>query len=181
MSKYTSLLFGPDTYHHIGPFRLPVYKDLVPGEAKKLEAVSRQFTAATYKSIELAKRVAKDRDITVKEAIELLSNANDPSNEGLVMEYVAELEELENFQMGAMAQKIAFVTVLVQFRASAEIDGAWQPLSDWTEEDTEHMPPQYLNALFDFLTWERDGWPTEGKTQDQSESEPPRKPSKSAD
>ena len=37
MSKYASLLFSPTEYHEIAPFRFPIYRDLVPGEAKGIE------------------------------------------------------------------------------------------------------------------------------------------------
>lgn len=182
MSKYASILFGAEQYHHIGPFRLPVYNDLVPGESRRIEEVSRKFTAASYKSLQLAKRIARDRGISMKEAVELLGRANDPENEELVMTYVAELEEIEQAQMSPTAQRISFVTVLLKFRAEIKLPESdeWKAVPDWSDEDTEHIPPAILNQLFDFLTWERDGWPEAGK-QPSPESEPPRKPSKSAE
>lgn len=183
MSKYASLLFGADEYHSIGPFRLPIYRDLVPGEARRLEEIGRKTNVSTYKSLQLAKRIAKDKNITVKEAVELLGKADEPEHQDLVMDYVAELEEIEQSQVSPTAQRIAFVTVLLQFRAEIAKDDTWTPVPDWSEEDTEHMPSSMLNALFDFLTWERDGWPedkaAEGKEQP-PESEPPRKPSPNA-
>lgn len=182
MSKYASILFGAEKYHHIGPFRLPVYNDLVPGESKRIEEISRKFTAASYKSLQLAKRIARDRGITMKEAVEVLSRANDPENEELVMNYVNELEEIENAQMSPTAQRIAFITVLLRFRGEIKLPDSdeWSQIKDWTDEDTEHMPPAILGELFDFLTWERDGWPEEGKSQQPPESAPPRRISKNA-
>ena len=182
MSKYASILFGAEKYHEIGPFRLPVYNDLVPGESKLIEEVSRRFTASTYKSIQLAKRIARDRGISVKEAVELLSRANDPENEDLVMDYVADLEEIQSSQIGAVAQKIAFVTVLLQFRGEAKLPGEsdWTQLADWKESDTEHVPPAILEELFQFLTWERDGWPAEGNAPEPQTSAPPRKSQRNA-
>lgn len=182
MSKYASILFGADQYHHIGPFRLPVYNDLVPGESRRIEEVSRKFTAASYKSLQLAKRIARDKNISMKEAVELLSRANEPENEDLVMNYVSELEEIEQAQMSPTAQRISFVTVLLKFRAEIKLPDSsdWKQVPDWSDEDTEHIPPQLLNQLFEFLTWERDGWPEEGKGLS-PESEPPKKPLKSAE
>ncbi len=181
MSKYASILFGAERYHHVGPFRLPVYNDLVPGESKRIEEVSRKFTAASYKSLQLARRIARDKDITMREAVDLLSRANEPANEDLVMTYVSELEEIEQAQLSPTAQRIAFVTVLLKFRGEIQLPGAdeWTPVDDWSDEDTEHMPPAVLAQLFEFLTWERDGWPEAGKPPS-PENEPPRKPLKSA-
>lgn len=180
MSKYATILFGADKYHEIGPFRLPVYNDLVPGESRRIEEISRKFTAASYKSLQLAKRIARDRNITMKEAVELLSRANDPENEDIVMNYVSELEEIESSQMSPTAQRIAFITVLLRFRAEIKLPESddWTPVKDWSDEDTEHIPPALLEELFQFLTWERDGWPEEGKPQSTPESEPPRRHSR---
>jgi hypothetical protein len=182
MSKYASILFGAEQHHNIGPFRLPVYHDLVPGESRRIEEVSRKFTAASYKSLQLAKRIAHDRGITMKEAVNLLGRANEPENEDLVMNYVSELEEIEQCQLSPTAQRIAFVTVLLKFRAEIKSpeDDEWRHVSDWSDEDTEHMPPALLDELFQFLTWERDGWPEAGKSPSPA-SKPPRKSSKNAE
>lgn len=162
MAKYASLLFSPEQYHQIGPFRLPVYHDLVPGEAKLIEEVSRRFTTTSYKSIQLARRVAQDKGISLREAVDLLGRANEPENEDLVFNYATELEELQSTSVGAVAQKIAFVTVLLQYRGEVQLPNTegWTQVKDWTEADTEATPTPVLDQLFEFLTWERDGWPS---------------------
>ena len=95
MSKYASLLFGPEKYYEIGPFRFPVYEDLVPGEAKGIEKISRAQSKSTFSSIKLAQRIAKDKEISTKEAVELLSSASE-DNQELLYDYVDELEELQS-------------------------------------------------------------------------------------
>lgn len=177
MSKYSSILFGAEKHHQIGPFRLPVYNDLVPGESKRIEEVSRKFNTANYKSLQLAKRIAQERGVTMKEAVDLMGRANDPENEDLVMNYVTELEEIERAQVSPTAQRISLVTVLLKFRAEIQFPGSdeWTQVQDWTEEDSEHIPPAILEELFQFLTWERDGWPQEGKPSETPENAPPRR------
>ena len=45
-----------------------------------------------------------------------------------------------------------------------EVDGITTiPLQDWTREDTLAMPSKLLSDIFDFINWERNGWPEEGK------------------
>lgn len=177
MSKYASILFGAESYYEIGPFRLPIYHDLVPGESKRIEDISRKFNTASYKSLKLAKRLADDRNISMKQAVDLLSRANDPENEDIVMNYVTELEEIERAQLSPTAQRIAFITVLLKFRAEVKLPNSddWTSVKDWTDEDTEHIPPTILNQLFEFLTWERDGWPSEGKPPHETENPHPRR------
>ena len=94
MSQYTGLLFSADEYWPIGPFRFPIYKDLVPGEAKGIEALAREQSKGTYASLKLAQRIAQDKKIPVKEAVELMSNANEQDNQELLFAYAEELEAL---------------------------------------------------------------------------------------
>lgn len=165
MSKYASLLFSPTKYHNIGPFRFPVYEDLIPGESKKIEEYSRQQSRSTLRSLKLAKKIAQDRNITTKEAVELLSKTDE--NEDLLYDYAAELEEAQNSGAGAVEQKIAFVTLFMKYRAEVMLPKSkeWTQLNDWSDQDTEQMPSKLLEAVFQLLMWEKDGWPEpEGKS-----------------
>ena len=159
MSKYASLLFSPEEYYEIGPFRFPVYHDLVPGEAKGIEEIGRKQSKSTFRSLKLAKRIAKDKEITTKEAIELLANTAD--NQELLYDYANELEELQRDSVGAVEQQIAFVTLFMQYRGEAKLPRQkdWQKLSDWTANDTEAIPGRLMEQIFELVTWERDGWP----------------------
>jgi hypothetical protein len=179
MSKYASLLFTPDKYHTIGPFRLPIYNDLVPGEAKGIEAISRKQSRSTFASIKLAQRIAKDKGITTKEAIDLLGNAGE-QNQEILYDYAQELEEMQANTVGAVAQKIAFVTLFMQYRAEVKLPKTkdWQRVEDWTEEDTEAMPTKLMDKVFQMIGWEQEGWPElEGKDEEEEQefSPPPSK------
>ncbi len=167
MSKYASLLFAPEKYHEIAPFRFPVYHDLVPGEAKGIEEMTREQSKSTFKSIKIAQRIAKAKGISTKEAVELLSNIGDGENEEAVFEFAEELEELNSDVAGNVDTRIAFVTLFMQYRAEAQINGKkkWERLSDWTTEDTESMPSSIMNEIFQLILWERDGWPKGGKDE----------------
>lgn len=174
MSKYASLLFAPTEYHEIGPFRFPIYHDLVPGESRGIENISRQQSKSTFASIKLAQRIAKDKGITTKEAVELLSNTTD-ENQDLLYDYAADLEDLQKNSIGAVEQQIAFVTLFMQYRAEIRLpeDESWKRTDDWTESDTEAMPQKLMEDIFRLISWERDGWP-----QPESEGKPERaKPS----
>lgn len=182
MSKYSSLLFSPERYHEIGPFRFPVYNDLVPGEAKGMEEISRKQSKSTYQSIKLAQRIAKDRGISTKEAVELLSNASDEDNQDILYDYTDALEDLQNYSVGAVEQQVAFVTVFMRYRGEVQLPGTneWSPVPDWTEADTEAMPSKLMEQVFSFINWERDGWPEPevGKAPEaEPEFSPPRKKS----
>jgi hypothetical protein len=52
-------------------------------------------------------------------------------------------------------------------------------LEDWTEEDTEAIPTKLMEAIFQLITWERDGWPSAGGNEPEAEPEFSPPPSKS--
>lgn len=177
MSKYASLLFSPEKYHEIGPFRFPVYTDLVPGESRGIEALSRKQSRSTFASIKLAQRIAKDKGISTKDAVELLSNTTE-DNQDLLYDYAGELEELQRNSIGAVEQQIAFVTLFMQYRAEVKLPKSkdWERVEDWTEADTEAMPTRLMEDVFRLIGWERDGWPDpQGKPEAEPEFSPPPK------
>jgi hypothetical protein len=179
MSKYASLLFAPEKYHEIGPFRFPIYNDLVPGESRGIEAISRKRSRSTFASIKLAQRIAKDKGISTKEAVELLSNTTE-ENQDLLYDYAGELEELQGNSIGAVEQQVAFVTLFMQYRAEVKLPKSkdWERVQDWSEADTEAMPTKLMEDVFRLISWERDGWPeTTGKAEDEQVFNPPPKSS----
>jgi hypothetical protein len=182
MSKYASLLFAPEEYHEIGPFRFPIYHDLVPGEAKGIEAINRKQAKSTFRSIKLAKRIAKDKGISTKEAVELLGSTTE-DNQELLYDYADELENMQLDTIGAVEQQIEFVTLFMRYRGEAKLPRSkdWQKLEDWTPADTEAIPTRLMEQIFELITWERDGWPSaegnspEPEDEEQEFSPPPSK------
>lgn len=175
MSKYSSLLFNPDEFHEIGPFRFPIYRDLVPGEARGIETISKKQSRHTYASIKLAQRIAKDREISTKEAIELLGNIGD-GNQDIFYDYAQELDELQQSSISAIDQKIAYVTLFMRYRGEVRLPKSkeWQKMEDWSDEDTEHMPHKLLDQVTEFIGWEQNGWPsTTGKDEEEETFSPP--------
>ena len=164
-SKYSSILFKPEQFHEIGPFRLPVYHDLTPGEAKGIDEISRKQSKQTFKSIRLAQQIAKDKSITTKEAIDLMAGISEDEGQEIALEYTAELEQLQSETISTVEQQVDFVTLVLQYRGEAKIKNKWQEISDWTIEDTHEMPKKLLEELYTFILWERDGWPKEGKDE----------------
>jgi len=164
-SKYAGLLFPVKEYHEIPPFRFPIYHDLVPGEAKEIEKLTREQSRSTYESIKLAKRVAKDKKIPVKEALDLLSSIKGDEDSEILYDYIDDLNALQKAGMSVTEQQVVFVTVFIRYRGEAQLGNkkTWEPLPDWTEVDTESIPSKVMGEIFQLILWERDGWP-EGKS-----------------
>ena len=168
MSKYASLLFTPEEYKEIGPFRFPIYHDLVPGEAKGIEELARKQSRHTFSSIKLAQRIAKDKEITTQEAIELLGTGSE-DNQDIFFDYASELEELQALSVGAVEHKIKHVTLFMRFRGEVKLpsEDTFKKVDDWTEEDTEKVPNKLLDEIMTFISWEQNGWPTaEGNAEE---------------
>jgi len=165
MSKYSALFFQEKEYHEIGPFRFPIYEDLVAGEAEGVENLARKQAQNTYTLLKIAKAVSKKKKISVKAALEMLSADVDGDNE-VLYEYAEELADVQRDSATVAEQQIEMATLFIRYRGEIQDPEGklgWITLPDWTREDTAVVPNKILNEIFEFVNWERNGWPEEGK------------------
>lgn len=139
-SRYASLLFGTTKYKEIGPFRLAVYGELTPGEAKEIADLARTQSAGSFKSLKLARKLAQDRGISTKAAIALLGNLDDDANEDIVYDYAGDLADAQSNQLTDEEVDIRYATAALKYRGEIQIDGAWTPVRDWSLDDTNAIP-----------------------------------------
>ena len=164
MSKYSSLFFKEKEYYTIEPFRFPIYEDLVAGEAEGVESIARKQAQNTYTLLKIAKALSKKKKISVKEALDLLSNAD--TDNDVVYDYAEEMAEIQRESATVAEQQIDMVTLFLRFRGEIQDPEGklgWIMLPDWSREDTLSIPSKLMNDIFDFINWERNGWPEEGK------------------
>ena len=157
MSKYSKLFFGEKEYYEILPFRFPIYKDLVAGEAEGVEEIARTQASNTYSLLKIAKVVSEQKGITVKEALDLLGNAE--VEDESIYDYVEELTAIQAQSQNVQEQKITIVTLFMKYRAELKDKRTWVRTDDWQVDDTRAMPSQMLDKIFEFVSWERTGWP----------------------
>ena len=176
MSKYGSLLFpSPSEFHAIGPFRFPIHKELLPGELIGIEKIDKQQSKATLAQMKLVRRIAKDKEIAPKDAQELLSSMSDDTNSDLLYDYIDEFAEVQSAGVSPTQTQLAYVTLLMQYRGQAKLPKArdWSPTRDWTAEDSEQIPAEMRRSIYQFILWERDGWPEpEGKPEEAETLDP---------
>tara|TARA_B100000073_G_scaffold154903_1_gene127932 strand:- start:1547 stop:2059 length:513 start_codon:yes stop_codon:yes gene_type:complete len=165
MSKYTKLYFSEKVYHEIQPFRFPIYKDLVAGEAEGVEEVARKQATNTYGLLKIAKSLANKKNIPVKEALDLLGSTDAAENDEHVYEYIEELSAIQTESTNVAEQKILMVTLFMRYRGEVKEKNKWVQLPDWTLEDTREMPSRILEQIFEFISWERNGWPEDAKAE----------------
>ena len=161
MSKYSNLFFKEKEYYEIAPFRFPIYEDLVAGEAEGVENIARNQAQNTYTLLKIAKQVAKKKKISIKEALDILSDTE--SDNEVVYDYAEELAEVQRSGTSVAEQQIEMVTLFIKYRGELKDGDKWIPVSDWTREDTLNVPTKLMSDVFEFVNWERNGWPEEGK------------------
>lgn len=161
MSKYSDLFFKEKEYYDIAPFRFPIYEDLVAGEAEGVEAIARNQAQNTYTLLKIAKQVSKKKKISVKEALDILSDTE--SDNEMIYDYAEELSEVQKSGATVAEQQIEMATLFLRHRGELQDGSNWVTLPDWTREDTLSIPSKVMNQIFEFVNWERNGWPEEGK------------------
>lgn len=167
MSKYSKLYFNEKVYYTIEPFRFPIYKDLVAGEAEGVEEVARKQATNTYGLLKIAKSLASKKNISVKEALNLLGSSDAAESDEHVYEYIEELSAIQTESSNVAEQKIQMVTLFMRYRAEAKERNKWVLLSDWSIEDTREMPSIILEEIFEFIGWERNGWPEKEEEEEE--------------
>lgn len=161
MAKYANLLFSAEEYYKIGPFRFPVYNDMTPGEVKAINAIEKTLSQSRLDSMELARKIAKENNMSNKEALDILANASDPNNEDIIYSYLPELTKINEAAEDDIDTLVKYCTVLMIHRGEVKLpnETEYQQTRDWTEEDTERVHRSVLQKMRQFIFWERDGWP----------------------
>lgn len=118
----------------------------------------------------LAKQIAKDRNISNKEAVELLQNVGGAESDSIVYDYIDQIQALNDAQEDTTAKLQAYALMLLQYRGQVKNPetGEWESTEDWTAEDTNTIPTKLLNRMFQFVLWERDGWPNGDEGNDKA-------------
>lgn len=158
MSKYSSILFGAESYEEIGPFRFPVWGELAPGEIRAIEELTRKETQSTFYSLKLAHKIATQENISEDEALKILGNLGDEKYKHYVYEYAEDLDLIQGASMTDLAKKIEYVSIFMKFRGEVKLtpDSEYIKTRDWTVNDTERIPGDMLQSIYDFCIRERD-------------------------
>lgn len=162
-SKYSQLLFKADEYVNIGPFRFPIFNDLTPGEARKIEELRKRNTEMLKATLQLAKKIAEEKGISTGKAYELLGNITAASGEDkeLVYGYIDEMQRINDAQPSDLDDLAEYCTVVIQMRGELQDTSKpglqYIPLSDWTREDTDGVPRATLREIQDYMIREMNG------------------------
>ena len=81
----------------------------------------------------------------------------------MIYDYAEELSEVQKAGATVAEQQIEMATLFLRHRGELQDGSNWVTLPDWTREDTLSIPSKVMNQIFEFVNWERNGWPEEGK------------------
>ena len=170
MSKYSFLLQTEEAeYFELLPtLRLRKHGSWLVAETIEQEEISRAQSQATIRAVQLAKRVAADKDISLEAAFEALQGGAELTEMELLSEYAEDTLEMLAGGTSAETGNAKLVTAFVRTRGQGLIDGEWAAIPDWTFDDTKQMDKNTITKALEFIVSE----------QSQGEEEPAKKASK---
>lgn len=157
MSKYSFLLQSEEAeYFELLPtLRLKKHGGWLVAEAIEQEEISRTQSQATIRAVQLAKRIAADKGITLDEAFTALQGGGGVSETELLSDFTEETLEMLNNGASAEASNARLATTFIRTRGEGKIDDKWQPVSDWSIEDTKGMGRKLIAKLMEFIANEQ--------------------------
>ena len=170
MSKYSFLLQTEEAeYFELLPtLRLRKHGSWLVAETIEQEEISRAQSQATIRAVQLAKRVAADKGISLEAAFEALQGGAELTEMELLSEYTEDTLEMLTGGTSAETGNAKLVTAFVRTRGQGLIDGEWAAIPDWTFDDTKQMDKNTITKAIEFIVSE----------QSQEEEEPAKKASK---
>jgi len=157
MSKYSFLVqTKTEGYFELLPeIRLKKYGSWLVAESIEQEEISKLQSQATIRAVQLAKRIATSRNISIDEAFSLLQSGEVISEADLLSEFTEETLAMITSGSSVEATNARMVTAFIRSRGQGLVDGEWQDLSDWEMEDTKTLPRKIIAKVVEFIAEEQ--------------------------
>ncbi len=157
MSKYSFLVqTKTEGYFELLPeIRLKKYGSWLVAESIEQEEISKLQSQATIRAVQLAKRIATSRNISIDEAFSLLQSGEVISEADLLSEFTEETLAMITSGSSVEATNARMVTAFIRSRGQGLVDGEWQDLFDWEMEDTKTLPRKIIAKVVEFIAEEQ--------------------------
>lgn len=157
MSKYSFLLQSEEAeYFELLPnIRLKKHNGWLVAESIEQEQIARAQSQATIRAVQLAKRISEAKDIPLEEAFGLLQNGTSFNEMELLSDYTEETLGMLTSGSSAETNNAKLVTTFIRTRGEGLIDGEWQPLPDWSLDDTKEMGRSIIDKVMEFIVEEQ--------------------------
>lgn len=155
MSKYSSFfLLSSPQYQKLGDkLRLRKYGSWLAEEAWLRDEQSQKRALFTLKAVDLAKKIAKELDISEGQAFEMLQSSAMFDDE-FVGSYAKEAAALMENMPSNRSQMESLVTVFFRNRGEVLQGKKWEATTEWTEDDTRMLPKSILELVEAFMVME---------------------------
>ena len=157
MSKYSFLVqTKTEGYFELLPeIRLKKYGSWLVAESIEQEEISKLQSQATIRAVQLAKRIATSRNISIDEAFSLLQSGEVISEADLLSEFTEETLAMITSGSSVEATNARMVTAFIRSRGQGLVDSEWQDLSDWEMDDTKTLPRKIIAKVVEFIAEEQ--------------------------
>lgn len=157
MSRYSFLLASEDAqYFELTPtLRLKKHGGWLVAESIEQEDIAKQQSQSTIKAVQLAKKIAAAKDISLDEAFALLQGGETGDSQ-ILAEYTDEALALMHGGASVEQSNARLITVFMRCRGEGFMDGEWNALADWDVEDTKEMTRPMVTAIMEFISEEQD-------------------------
>ena len=171
MSKYSFLLQSeePEFFDLTPKVRLRKHGGWLVAEGIEQEELSKAQSQATIRAVQLAKRIATAKGIALDEAFALLQGGADMSEMELLSDFTEETLGMINSGGSVEIGNARMVTVFIRCRGEGLIEDEWQPLDDWSIEDTKAMGRRVISKGMEFIMSEQEA---EAKDAGQAKKRP---------
>lgn len=158
MSKYSFLVqTKAEDYCDLLPnIRLKKYGNWLVAEAIEQEEISKLQSQATIRAVQLAKKIAATKGVTIDEAFALLQGGGTLSEAELLSEFTEETMAMITSGTSVEATNARMVTAFIRSRGQGMIDGKWVDLDDWSMDDTKTLPRSVVAKVVEFISAEQD-------------------------
>jgi hypothetical protein len=155
MSKYSDffLLSSPE-YQEIGEkLRLRKYGSWLAEEAWLREEQNKKRAQFTLKTIQLARNIAKVKDIPEEEAFQLLQG-DTPERAEVLSEFSEDTSRLMSLVPSGREQFEELVTMFFRNRGEVFDGKKWRSTDEWEKDDTNKLPQDLLQEVEGFMAQE---------------------------
>lgn len=170
MSKYSEIfLVGNAEYEELGShLRIRKYGSWLAEESWVKEDQSRDRAQFTLKAIQLARRIAKEKDISEEEAFRLLQGG-EGENSIYLNDFAQETAELMTCMPSYRDQFEQLATVFLRNRGEVLNGKKWVATEDWGKADTAKLTKEMMQNLEFFMAKEENSQIDNDDTEDQGE------------
>jgi hypothetical protein len=170
MSKYSEIfLAGNAEYEELGGhLRIRKYGSWLAEESWVKEDQSRDRAQFTLKAIQLARQIAKEKDVSEEEAFQLLQGGGG-ENSIYLNDFAEEASELMACMPSYREQFEQLATVFLRNRGEVLNGKKWVATEDWEKADTAKLTREMMQNLELFMAKEDNSQIEDDEGEDEGE------------